>query len=106
MALHWIDPIPDTVRRLPFLDLFDIRGVGSGRARMHQIELLVEAYLKIERDLVAAVDAAGGTVPLSDGWSCVKQEIPPIALCRFPGPGHILHLASCAPTRPGAASRP
>src|SRR5438552_18021152 len=67
MALHWIDPIPDTVRRLPFLDLFDIRGAGSGRARMHQIELLVEAYLKIERDLVAAVDAAGGTVPLSDG---------------------------------------
>jgi len=34
---------------------------------MHQIELLVEAYLMAERDLVAAVDAAGGSVPLPDG---------------------------------------
>ena len=30
-------------------------------------ELLVEAYLMAERDLVAAVDAAGGSVPLPDG---------------------------------------
>ena len=34
---------------------------------MHQIELLVEAYLMAERDLVAAVDAAGGSVALPDG---------------------------------------
>src|SRR5437763_17061125 len=33
---------------------------------MCQIELLVEAYLA-ERDLVAAVDSAGGKVPLPDG---------------------------------------
>ena len=34
---------------------------------MRQIERLVEAYLMAERDLVAAVDAAGGSVPLPDG---------------------------------------
>jgi hypothetical protein len=34
---------------------------------MRAIELLVEAYLTAERDLVAAVDAAGGGVPLPDG---------------------------------------
>ena len=34
---------------------------------MRKIESLVEAYLTAERDLVAAVDAAGGTVPLPDG---------------------------------------
>jgi hypothetical protein len=34
---------------------------------MREIELLVEAYLIAERDLVAAVDAAGGAVPLPDG---------------------------------------
>jgi hypothetical protein len=34
---------------------------------MREIELLVEAYLIAERDLVAAVDSAGGTVPLPDG---------------------------------------
>jgi hypothetical protein len=34
---------------------------------MRNIELLVEAYLIAERDLVAVVDAAGGTVPLPDG---------------------------------------
>ena len=39
-------------------------GAESGRARMHQLELLVEAYLMAERDLVAAIDAAGGSVPL------------------------------------------
>ena len=33
---------------------------------MREIELLVET-LTAERDLVAAVDAAGGTVPLPDG---------------------------------------
>jgi hypothetical protein len=34
---------------------------------MRKIESLVEAYLSTERDLVAAVDAAGGAVPLPDG---------------------------------------
>jgi hypothetical protein len=34
---------------------------------MRDIESLVEAFLTAERDLVAAVDAAGGTVPLPDG---------------------------------------
>ena len=34
---------------------------------MHQIEILVEAYLNVEGDLVAAVEAAGGTVLLPDG---------------------------------------
>jgi hypothetical protein len=34
---------------------------------MREIESLVEAYLTAERDLVAAVDAAGGAAPLPDG---------------------------------------
>jgi len=34
---------------------------------MSEIESLVETYLTAERDLVAAVDAAGGAVPLPDG---------------------------------------
>jgi hypothetical protein len=34
---------------------------------MRKIESLLEAYLTAERDLVAAVDAAGGAVPLPDG---------------------------------------
>jgi len=34
---------------------------------MHQIERRVEAYLMAECDLVAAVDAAGGSVALPDG---------------------------------------
>jgi hypothetical protein len=34
---------------------------------MREIESLVEAYLIAERDLVAAVDAAGGAMPLPDG---------------------------------------
>jgi hypothetical protein len=34
---------------------------------MRAIASLVEAYLTAERDLVAAVDAAGGAVPLPDG---------------------------------------
>jgi hypothetical protein len=36
---------------------------------MREIELLVETYLAAERELVAAVDAAGGAVPLPDGRS-------------------------------------
>jgi hypothetical protein len=34
---------------------------------MREIESLVEAYLIAECDLVAAVEAAGGAVPLPDG---------------------------------------
>jgi hypothetical protein len=34
---------------------------------MQKIDSLVEAYLTAERALVAAVDAAGGAVPLPDG---------------------------------------
>jgi hypothetical protein len=34
---------------------------------MSEIVSLVEAYLIAERDLVAAVEAAGGAVPLPDG---------------------------------------
>jgi hypothetical protein len=34
---------------------------------MREIESLVEAYLTAERDLVAAVDAAGGAFLLADG---------------------------------------
>src|SRR5258705_12101062 len=48
-------------------DLLDLPNPESVRPRMCDIELLVEKYLAAERDLVAAVDAAGGTVPLPDG---------------------------------------
>ena len=34
---------------------------------MREIKRLVDAYLAAERELVAAVDAAGGSVPLPDG---------------------------------------
>jgi hypothetical protein len=34
---------------------------------MREIESLVEAYLVAERDLVEAVNAVGGSVPLPDG---------------------------------------
>jgi hypothetical protein len=34
---------------------------------MREIELLVETYLAAERDLVTAIDAAGGSVQLPDG---------------------------------------
>ena len=34
---------------------------------MRDIASLVEIYLAVERDLVAAVDALGGAVPLPDG---------------------------------------
>jgi hypothetical protein len=33
----------------------------------HEIESLVERFLSAEHDLAAAVDAAGGRVPLPDG---------------------------------------
>jgi hypothetical protein len=34
---------------------------------MREIEQLVERYLAAERELVAAVEGAGGAVPLPDG---------------------------------------
>ena len=34
---------------------------------MREIKLLVERYLAAECDLVAAIDAMGGAVPLPDG---------------------------------------
>jgi hypothetical protein len=34
---------------------------------MREIKSLVEAYLVAERDLVAAVESAGGALPLPDG---------------------------------------
>ena len=62
-----IDPIADTLSRLQSWLLLDLPRAQSVRARMRQIELLVETYLAAERELVAAVDAAGGAVPLPDG---------------------------------------
>jgi hypothetical protein len=40
---------------------------GADVGGMCKIDSLVEAYLIAERGLVAAVDAAGGAVPLPDG---------------------------------------
>src|SRR5437762_11825252 len=62
-----IDPIPDTLFRLRSWLRLDLPRAESVRPRMRQIELLVETYLAAERELVAAVDAAGGAVPLPDG---------------------------------------
>ena len=53
--------------RLRCRDLLDLRRAESVGPSMRQIESLVEAYLIAERDLVAAVEAAGGAVPLPDG---------------------------------------
>lgn len=62
-----IDLVDDTLLRPYCLDRVAIRRVESGHPHMREIELLVEAYLIAERDLVAAVDAAGGAVLLPDG---------------------------------------
>src|SRR5207253_4503123 len=62
-----LEHFPDRLLGQLRMAIGDGDGAESGRARMHQIELLVEAYLMAERDLVAAVDAAGGSVPLPDG---------------------------------------
>jgi len=48
-------------------DLVDCRLTESAGPHMSEIVSLVEAYLTAERDLVAAVDAAGGAMPLPDG---------------------------------------
>jgi hypothetical protein len=62
-----IDLVGDTFLRLRCRDLLDLRRAASGGPRMRKIESLVETYLTAERALVAAVDAAGGAVPLPDG---------------------------------------
>src|SRR5437667_11588245 len=62
-----IDPIADTQFRLRSPLLLDLPRAESVRARMRQIELLVETYLAAERELVAASDAAGGAIPLPHG---------------------------------------
>jgi hypothetical protein len=59
-----IDLIGDSYLRVHCRDLLDLRRAESGHPRMREIESLVEAYLTAERDLVAAVDAAGSAVPL------------------------------------------
>jgi hypothetical protein len=53
--------------RLRCRDLLDLRHAESVGPLMRKIESLLEAYLTAERDLVAAVDAEGGAVPLPDG---------------------------------------
>jgi hypothetical protein len=62
-----IDLIDDRYLRLRCRDLLDLRRAPSAGPTMREIGSLVEAYLTAERDLVAAVDAAGGAVPLPDG---------------------------------------
>ena len=64
---YWIDPIADTLFRLRSPLLLDLPRAQSGRVGMREIELLAERYLAAERELVAAVDATGGAVPLPDG---------------------------------------
>src|SRR5260370_36953490 len=55
-----IDLIGDRCLRLHCRHLLDLRRAESGGPHMCEIESLVEAYLNAERDLVAAVEAAGG----------------------------------------------
>jgi hypothetical protein len=54
-------------QRLHSRDLLDLRRAESGGPRMQKIDSLVGAYLTAERELVAAVDSAGGALPLPDG---------------------------------------
>jgi hypothetical protein len=73
-----IDLVRDRVLTLQPRDPLDLRRAESSCPRMSEIELLVEAYLTAERDLVAAVDTAGGAVPLTDGRTVtVTQRIRP-----------------------------
>src|SRR5258708_2210924 len=62
-----IDLIGDSLPRLYFRDLLDLRRAESAGPHMREIECLIEAYLIAERTLVEAVEAPGGTVPLPDG---------------------------------------
>src|SRR6202035_1829671 len=62
-----IDLIADRCPRLHCPDPLDPRRTESVGPHMSEIMSLVEAYLIAERDLVAAVEAADGAVPLPDG---------------------------------------
>ena len=62
-----IDLIVDRCLRLRWRDLVDCRHAKGAGPLMTEIASLIEAYLTAERDLVAAVEAAGGAVPLPDG---------------------------------------
>jgi hypothetical protein len=62
-----IDLTADRFRRLRAALLLYLPRAQSARARMRGIEDLVETYLTAERDLVTAVDAAGGSILLPDG---------------------------------------
>ena len=62
-----IDLIVDRCLRLHCRDLLDLRRANSVGPVMTEIASLIEAYLTAERELVAAVDAVGGAVPLPDG---------------------------------------
>ena len=66
-SIGQIDLIGDNLPRLHLRDFLDPRGTKSVGPYMCKIESLVEAYLIAERTLVAAVEAAGGKVPLPDG---------------------------------------
>jgi len=54
---------------------------------MREIELLVERYLAAERDLVAAVDAAGGAVSPPDGRTVTVGSAEFDARCQPGGAG-------------------
>jgi hypothetical protein len=43
-----------------------VRPARANRQAMHDVASLVETYLAAERNLVAAVESAGGAVPLPD----------------------------------------
>jgi hypothetical protein len=62
-----IDLIGDRYLRLHCRDRLDPRRAESVGPLMTEIASLIEAYLTAERDLVAAVEAAGGAVPVPDG---------------------------------------
>jgi hypothetical protein len=53
--------------RLRYRDRLDLRRAESVGPLMTEIASLIEAYLTAERELVAAVEAEGGAVPLPDG---------------------------------------
>jgi hypothetical protein len=65
--LRSIDPVLEGVQTLRSRNHLDLPHTASIGSSMREIELLVETYLNAERDLTAAVDAAGGKVQLPDG---------------------------------------
>src|SRR4051812_32336940 len=66
-AFLQLDPVADRRSTRHLRDFVDAPRVASICKPMQDLNALVEHYLGAERDLVAAVDAAGGTVPLPDG---------------------------------------